>query len=242
MKIAYELGTAARRVLATAAVTLGVVAGSLAVGASTPALACSCVQLDLPSLEKQGDAVFVGTPVSTEEHGRLRTYEVRVSDVYKGSPGSTTVVSTETQATACGVTLDLDTQYLVVGDQKQTHGTVTTSACSGTRPISDGVIADVEQALGPATPYRGPSGDTGGEQHGDDGQHRQHGDQDDNTSDGSENGSPGDNGETTDADAAADSSDDGMDTSYVVIGGVLVVALAASFLVPKLRRRHRSAS
>lgn len=238
MRNAHDLATSAARAALAMLVPIGVVAGVLVVGASTPAYACSCAQLDLPSLAKQHDAVFVGTPVSVDRQGDERAYEVRVSDVYKGSPGPTTTVTTAASGASCGIHLDLNRQYLVVGDQPEPHGAVATNLCSGTGEVSDRALADLEKSLGPATPYRGPGGDTG------DGP-RAHGDQghNDSTGDGDGDGDGGSRGDSGDTSAQPSTgSDDGMDTSYVVIGGVLALALGGSFLLPRLRRRGRGST
>lgn len=236
MRFVYGCLAVGGRLLTAALVSLVMVGATLVAGASAPAAACSCVQVDLPSLAKQHDAVFVATPVSVDEEDGRRVYEVRVSDVYKGSPGSTTKVTTEASDAACGIELDLDEQYLLLGKAAK-NGDVRTSVCSGTRPVSDRVLADVEKALGPATPYRGAP-DRGDRSDGPRGADDRSGKPaDDDTAD-EEDGATGDRGSASDV----TDEDDGFSTSYVLIGGLLALAVGASFLLPRLRRRNRAGS
>lgn len=230
------------RLLAAALVAIVLAGATLLAGASTPAAACTCVQLDLASLAKQYDAVFVATPVSVDEEDGQRVYEVRVSDVYKGSPGSTTTVTTAASDATCGIELDMDEQYMILGKAAKNGGDVETNTCSGTRPVSDRTIGEVEKALGPAIPYRGAPDDSEEKTDGPGGDDdHSGGDADNGTPDnGDAEGSDGDTTDDTASDAAG--SDDGVDTSYVLIGGVLALAVGASFLLPRLRRRNRAGS
>lgn len=231
---------AMRRALAGAAVLILAAAG-LVLGTAGSAYACSCAQASLDSLAKNADTVFVGTVDSQRTEGGERVYSLRVSDVYSGSPGQTTVVRTAESDAACGMSLRLHRQYMVVGEQPTTHGDVSVTSCSGTRPISDRAIAAVERALGPATPYRGVPDRDGG-QHG--GQSDKGGDtqgdgQSQNESaDGptaSQDGSPSPSGE-------ASESQDESSTSKVVVGVVLALAVGGAFLLPRLRRHNRGGS
>ncbi|UYM04877.1 hypothetical protein [Solicola gregarius] len=249
MRTLTEVRRTARKALLAGAAAAAMVATALVVGLTTPAYACSCVQIDLQTQAKQGDAVFVGTPVDVTESGNSAVYEVRVSDVYAGTADPTTTVRTAADGASCGVDLKLDRQYMFVGDQKQPHGEVSTTMCSGTQPISDQAILDVEKALGPATPYRDTSGTGGRDQAGDDKADAASGDDKDTTaSEGGTNGeSTGTDGgssgtaEPGDAQQASDSSDDGgSSTTYAVVGVALALAVGASFALPQLRRRKRS--
>lgn len=218
------------RALAALLATLAVVSVTLVAGGSSPAAACSCAQPDLSTLARQHGVVFVGTPVSVADEGTNRVYEVRVSDIYKGSVGSTTTVETVDSEAACGIDLDLDKQYMIVGGAIKDDDGVGTTICSGTQPVSDRVLAEVEQELGPATPLRGPSDDRGTS--GDDG----------GTSDGGADDGTGRSDASSDESSndVAGSEDDGLDTSYVLVGGILALAIGASFLLPRLRRRNRA--
>ncbi|UPK77024.1 hypothetical protein MU582_10410 [Nocardioidaceae bacterium SCSIO 66511] len=234
MRIIGDLARAARRRLLAGAAATAMIATALVVGLATPAQACTCVATDLKTQAKQGDAVFVGTPVEVTDDGGDLVYDVRVSDVYSGTADPVTTVRTAESDAACGADLELDKQYMFVGEQKQAHGDVSTTGCSGTQPISDEVIQAVEKALGPATPYRGTSGDDGRDQGGGD-----------NSSDNDGNGSSNASGDdaasdgTTASDSEQESSDDGNTATYATVGVVLAVAIGASFLLPRLRRRSR---
>lgn len=239
MRTLTEARRTARTALLACAAAAAMVAAALVVGLTTPAYACTCAQIDLQTQAKQADAVFVGTPVDVSTSGGNDVYEVRVSDVYEGTADPVTTVQTASQASACGVDLKLDRQYMFVGTQKQPHGDVSTTVCSGTQPISDQVILDVEQALGPATPYR-DTGDVRG-QDGDD-----KGSSPDDESSTESDGANGGGSETTAADAgdseqASDTSDDdGNSATFATVGVVLALAIGASFVLPRLRRRNRS--
>ena len=235
MRIMGDLTRAARRRLLAGAAATAMIATALVVGLATPAEACTCVATDLKTQAKQGDAVFVATPVEVTDDGDDLVYDVRVSDVYSGTADPVTTVRTAESDAACGADLELDKQYMFVGEQKRAHGDVSTTGCSGTQPISDQVIQAVEKALGPATPYRGTSGDDG----------RDQGGSGDNSSDNDGNGSSNagdDDAEsdgTTASDSGQESSDDGNTATYATVGVVLAVAIGASFLLPRLRRRSR---
>lgn len=235
------------RRLLVAAVALALAAAGLVLGTTAPAYACSCAQASLGSLAKNADAVFVGTVDSRRTEGGERIYSLRVSDVYSGSPGQMTTVRTQASDAACGMSLRLHRQYMVVGEQPKVHGDVSITSCSGTRPVSDRAIAAVERELGPATPYRGVP-DREGDQEGTQGDGGQQGGQSDKGSGANGEGqaqgeSTGDTAESQDrANAAANTANEseGENTSSkVVVGVLLAIAVGAAFLLPRLRRRHR---
>lgn len=228
---------AAIRRLLVAIAAIAMTGTGLVLG-SAPAYACTCAQMALGSLAKNADAVFVGTVDGSQMDGDTRVYTLRVSDVYSGSPGSTTTVRTPAGSASCGVAMKADRQYMVVGEQKERHGDVTTTICSGTRPISDRAIASVEQALGPATPYRGAPDTNGGQNNG--GQDSDSGNGK-NQSDAPQDSASPEKAAAADDDSAA-TSDDGGSTSKIVIGALLAVAVGASFALPRLRRRNNRPS
>lgn len=228
---------AIRRIL-VALVAFAATGAGLVVGTGSPAYACTCAQEALGSLAKDAGAVFIGTAEKVRTEGDMRLYTFRVSAVYSGSAAPTTTVRTPADSAVCGIALKLKHQYMVLGEQDQPHGDVATTLCSGTQPISDRVIEEVERSLGPATPYRGmPDKDMDGAQKGtnagrdDDGQ----------TSQGTVGSDGTANADTTDRAAdGADGSADGENTSsQVVVGVLLAIAIGASFLLPRLRRRNR---
>ena len=230
---------ALRRILAVMAALT--VAGAGLVGTSVAsASACTCAQMALGSLAKNADAVFVGTVDDERTEGGDHVYTLRVSDVYSGSPGSTTTVRTSADEGACGVTMQPGEQYMVVGDQPKLHGDVTTTECSGTRPISDRTIAMVERALGPATPYRGAVGENGGQDN--DKQNDKGGKgpntQNDGQQNGGSDGSAQSDGGGALTDPASESSDEDT-TSKIMVGAILAAVIGVAFTVPWLRRRRR---
>lgn len=218
-----------RRLLSVLLAPLAVAVGPVIVG-PTPAYACSCIQQDLGSLAKTSAVVFVGTPATEHVDGNVRTYQVRASDVYKGSPSPVTTVQTEQDGAACGINLELDTQYVIIGSENGDQ--VSTTICSGTRPVTDRALAEVTDALGPATPYRGPQTDVGNEPS----NGTEHGTADsDNLENGNDNTDHSASGDQQPPDEPATGR---SSTSYVMIGTLLTVAIGISFLVPRLRRRR----
>lgn len=221
-----------RRILVVFAALVAAGAG-LVVGTASPSYACSCAQVALGSLAKSADAVFVGTVEDARTEGGTRLYTLRVSDVYSGSPAPRTTVRTEVDPASCGMSLRMGRQYVVVGEQPKLHGDVTTTMCSGTRPVSDRALAAVERSLGPATAYRGAPGSDGGQQ--------------------GESGTVGDGEQSSPAndskqqESAAQAGDDGATaagdeentTAKVIMGAVLAIAIGAAFALPRLRHRNR---
>lgn len=98
------------------------------------------------------DAVFVATTLDPVE-GTDNTFEVRASDIYKGSPGAFLTVSGGSYEDAAF--LKDDRQYLVFASNPK--GDWVALGCGATRPISSRVIAQADRALGPATPLRAPA-------------------------------------------------------------------------------------
>jgi len=110
------------------------------------------------SAAAESDAVFVGSTVEAvplEEN----TFEVRTSDVYRGSPGGYITVTGGVYEDA--VLLQQNRQYLFF--VTKSAGSWTALGCDATRPISSRVIAQADRAFGHAIPLRAaPSGGDSG--------------------------------------------------------------------------------
>lgn len=105
---------------------------------------------------RQADAVFVGSVTEVAGHN---LFEVRASDIYKGSPGAFLTVRTgppnPNVIIEDSVNLQVDKQYLFFLVRR--GGDWTAPGCLGTREISSRLIARADRALGPATPLRAPA-------------------------------------------------------------------------------------
>lgn len=114
-----------------------------------PQAQADCEPPTLKEAAADANAVFVGTTVQQVAGGD--TFEVRASDIYKGSPGAFLDVTGSSQAED-GVALEPERQYLffVTRDGRSWVA----MGCGATRPISSLVIAQADLALGPATPLR----------------------------------------------------------------------------------------
>ncbi len=127
------------------AVGLSVVAG--------PPAQADCAVPSLASAAHRSDAVFVGSVTGMPAPNR---FEVRASDVYRGSPGSFLTVVTGPSDPGAGVgeavELHVDRQYLffLIRDGR----TWSAPGCLPTWPISSALIARADRVLGPATPLR----------------------------------------------------------------------------------------
>jgi hypothetical protein len=98
---------------------------------------------------RRADAVFVASVV--QDLGEY-VYEVRASDIYKGSPGGFPTVRTATSGIAGGIDLRPDRQYILFVTRDGQSWV--SPGCSGTVELSARAIGQVERVLGPATPLR----------------------------------------------------------------------------------------
>lgn len=110
-----------------------------------------CSPPSIAQAAAMSDAVFVATTLDPVE-GTDNTFEVRASDIYKGSPGAFLTVRGGFYEDAAF--LKADRQYLFFASKPR--GVWVAMGCGATRPISSRVIAQVDRALGPATPLRVP--------------------------------------------------------------------------------------
>lgn len=176
-----------------------------------PAAHAACEDAGLGELARRADGVFVGTVLRTDDG----VAEVRVSDVYRGDPGSTVRVHGGSPNAEDSTPFGAGTQYLFLATGA--GATWRTNACAGTGAASDARLATVEKVLGPATARRDVTG-----------------------SDPSETRSPASTEASRTAapagDVAAAESGNG---SKILVGVVVVGLLVGSFFLPRLRRRHR---
>lgn len=118
-----------------------------------PSVQADCLVPSTPRAADRSDAVFVGTTLGPVE-GEDNTFEVRASDVYKGSPGAFLDVDGADYET--GIVLKSHQQYLFF--VTKADGSWRVLACGPTQPISSRVIAQTARVLGgPATPLRAPA-------------------------------------------------------------------------------------
>jgi len=82
------------------------------------------------------------------------TYDVRASDIYKGSPGALLRVVTGSNEIAGAVDLRPDTQYVLFVNRSEAGDTWVAEGCSGTTEVSSRVLSAMDRVLGPATPLR----------------------------------------------------------------------------------------
>lgn len=116
-----------------------VVGLGLALPIATPgtAHACSCAysQNGPQIIEHVSRAASVFTGIATAERvdGQTAFYEFDVREVFEGDIGTTTVVSSSVQSSACGRGFDIGTEYLVFTTTYDTHGAPwSVNACSAT--------------------------------------------------------------------------------------------------------------
>ncbi len=123
---------------------------------SAPAAATSCAQTDAAEQLDRSDAVFVGTPTSSAADED--TVVVAVTDVYKGEVPSTVPVQVEPDMDVQPWAFEEDQQYVFFA-RGADDGALTTSVCSGTGPVDDAVLTELEAASSDRAAYRptGPS-------------------------------------------------------------------------------------
>jgi len=112
-----------------AAAGLGATIAWLALPGS-PALACTCERLSVPTQVSGADAVFAARVVRVTPAGDHTDVAVRVVRVYKGSPPAEVDVRTPSSQAACGIQFALEDEYLVFARADGTS--YLTSLCTGT--------------------------------------------------------------------------------------------------------------
>ena len=147
---------------------LALLVAALAVLAPQTCLACSCIVLTTAEKVDLAPAIFTGTVLDrrdSNEGGDVASddviaHTVQVSTVHKGEVTAQTQVFTARDSAACGVNLEVGTEYVFFLDQGST-GSV--SLCGGTaeRPaFSDADLAALGEG---STPIPGASGTTADE-------------------------------------------------------------------------------
>lgn len=131
--------------------------------------ACSCATY--PDIKNELDSrsvVFAGEVSSIETVGRndglvssadpvLVTFEV--SKVWKGSIEKETVVRTVRDEASCGYTFSLGSSYLVFADED--GGVVRTGLCSGTQPLTDTGVQQLDDLVRSYDPQEDRQGTDG---------------------------------------------------------------------------------
>ncbi|MGH1565629.1 hypothetical protein [Mumia sp. DW29H23] len=114
-----------------------------------PAGATSCAQSTVAEQVGRADAVFVGTtsPSGADEDAVL----VEVSDVYKGDVPRTAPVVAEPDMGQPQVFAS-DQQYVFFVQDED--GALVSGVCSGTGPVDDAVLSDLEAATSDRAAYR----------------------------------------------------------------------------------------
>lgn len=112
-------------------------AGMLPLAVPGTAHACSCAYApDGPRILEQvshSAAAFTGTPTAERVDGNTAYFEFDVREVFDGEVGTTTVVSSSVQGSACGRGFTLDTEYLVFASRHDTRGAAwSVESCSAT--------------------------------------------------------------------------------------------------------------
>lgn len=101
-------------------------AGALPILTPATAFACSCRYApdgsEIIEHVSHAAAVFTGTATATRTDRRTAYYEFDVREVFAGDVGATTVVSSNTQSSACGLGFDIGDEYLVFVSSYETHG------------------------------------------------------------------------------------------------------------------------
>lgn len=150
------MGTLRRPMVAL--LVVAVLAGLVTLVGARPAAACSCVGWSDAEAVTYADAVFSGKVVDvapSESAAAMvaeRTYAVRVAETLKGEPDPVQAVRTPGSSASCGVDLAVGDRVLVFasggggGLVEPRRGEMTTSLCSGTRPLEGPVPDSVRDA------------------------------------------------------------------------------------------------
>ncbi len=118
--------------------TLRIAALALVWAAASPAHACSCLSIDVPTAFGRADAVFEGRVLEVERGegptGSLRV-TMEVVQQWKGIESERVIVETAADPGMCGVAFVPDTSWLVYAVRE--GGTMTTTLCSRTALVLD---------------------------------------------------------------------------------------------------------
>lgn len=128
-----------------------------------PAAACSCVSGTARDFADWSDTIFVGTltDVTPPSGGTSMssvapaTYRFEVSAVFEGEAHEVTEVLSAQSGASCGLEgMAVGTRYLVFAGHQDTEGepddALWATLCGGTQPASDGLLAQVEDLVGPS--------------------------------------------------------------------------------------------
>lgn len=105
------------------------------------ALACSCVQPPAPEEAlSQASAVFSGKVIAKDIDNALGGFEqiattLQVDQAWKGVEQAHVVLHTASNSAACGVNLEIGSEYLVYATENE--GQLHTSLCSRTAPLEN---------------------------------------------------------------------------------------------------------
>ncbi|GMK37019.1 hypothetical protein PCCS19_00720 [Paenibacillus sp. CCS19] len=131
--------------------------------------ACSCASYpDIGYELDSRSAVFAGevSTIDTVSRGDglvssadpvMVTFEV--NKVWKGTVEKETVVRTVRDEASCGYTFSLGSSYLVFADKEE--GVVRTGLCTGTQPLNDAVVQQLDDLVRPYDPQDDRQGTNG---------------------------------------------------------------------------------
>ena len=130
-----------------------------------PAAACSCAGGDLRSSLESSDTSFVGTLTkvtpppggTTVSSVEPATYRFEVTAVFEGQAHEVTEVLSAQSGASCGLEgMNVGTRYLVFAGHETIEGkpdaALSATLCGGTQPASGGLVAQVEDIVGPGGP------------------------------------------------------------------------------------------
>lgn len=132
--------------------------------APTPALACTCGTPEIARLVEAAEVVATGEVVSIEPSGSVGavgaelTYTVDLGLVLAGEPDNPLIFSGASDGPACGLQdVRVGADYVFFVDR--TAGRLTANVCGGTGPVTDSLLAEVEDVTGPgqAAPAADPA-------------------------------------------------------------------------------------
>lgn len=124
---------------------------------TSPAWACSCVDLTTAQAMAHADVVLAGTLEEVAEPRGLsepssgapaQSYRFAVSEVYEGSASATNWVGSAKDGASCGLEgLEPGREYVVFAQER--GDTLWASLCGGTGAATSGLVSEVEAVAGP---------------------------------------------------------------------------------------------
>lgn len=124
---------------------------------TSPAWACSCVDLTTAQAMAHADVVLAGTLEEVAEPRGLsepssgapaQSYRFAVSEVYEGSASATSWVGSAKDGASCGLEgLEPGREYVVFAQER--GDTLWASLCGGTGAATSGLVSEVEAVAGP---------------------------------------------------------------------------------------------